>query len=193
NMLFGAGESTWFPERAADFILREHLPGNLFQTYNLGGFSAWRLGPAYSDFIDGRNVSQAVATEYGEFLSSPPDSAPWEAETTRRGINILLFSLARTPGLGSPGLDDLCKGQSFRPVYMDEVSIVLLRNSAQNRAWLDRFPVDCGKQQFPPPAHASSGEMGDFYANVGHIEMSLGRISEAEEALNRSIVLTPED
>jgi hypothetical protein len=55
--LFGSGESWWFPERAAAFIRREKLPGNVFQEYNLGGFTAWGLGPDHRDFIDGRNVS----------------------------------------------------------------------------------------------------------------------------------------
>ena len=55
---FGPGESWSFPERAAAFIEREQLPGNIFQPYNLGGFTALRLGPHYLDYIDGRGVSQ---------------------------------------------------------------------------------------------------------------------------------------
>jgi len=193
NMMFGAGESSLFPERAADFILREHLPGNIFQAYNLGGFSAWRLGPAYLDFIDGRGVSPAVSNEYWELIHSAPDSLAWQEEIARRGINVLFFPLARNGGLGIPNLNSVCQGRLFRPVYMDEVSIVLLRDSPENRPWLDRLQLDCGTHQFTPPASGSSAELADFWADAGSIELVLGRMGEARWALSRSAALAPED
>ena len=190
---FGAGESSWFPERAAEFILREHLPGNVFQTWDLGGFSAWRLAPTYADFIDGRGVSPAVWSEYQDVMGSPPDSPQWEEELTRRNVNTLLFPLSRIRGLGIPSLPGLCKGRLFRPVYMDDVSIVLLRDSPENRSWLNRLQIDCDKQQFSPPANASRVALAAFYGNAGCIELTLGRAGEAEQDLSRSADLAPED
>jgi tetratricopeptide (TPR) repeat protein len=186
---FGAGESALFPERAADFIAREHLPGNIFEPYNLGGFLAFRLGPGYGDFIDGRGVSPAVAREYSEILASPADSPQWQAEADRRGINVLLFALGRSPG----PVSEYCQGRLFRPVYMDELSLVLLRDTPQNRPWLDRLRIDCGAQQFAPPAKASRTALSAFLADTGFVELTLGRAGEAREALERSASLTPED
>lgn len=42
---FGAGLSWWFPERAAEFMKRERIPGQLFHEYNTGGFVALRFAP----------------------------------------------------------------------------------------------------------------------------------------------------
>jgi len=193
GMLFGAGESWWFPEQAAAFIQREHLPGNIFQDYNLGGFTAWRLGPAYGDFIDGRNVSPAVWTEKQGFISAPPDSPLWEQESDRRGINILFFSLARLSGSGIPDLRSLCQSHLWRPVYLDEVSIVLLRNRPENRPWIDRFEVNCNTQPFVPPTQASRKELSNFYANSGSVLLSLNRSDEALESLTRGEAISPED
>ena len=53
---FGAGLGWWFPERAAEFIEREHLPGEIFNTYDEGGYVTWKLGPRYRDYIDGRAI-----------------------------------------------------------------------------------------------------------------------------------------
>jgi tetratricopeptide (TPR) repeat protein len=189
NQLFGAGESPLFPERAAEFILHEHLPGNIFQPYDLGGFTAFRLGPAYKDYIDGRNPSPAVFQDYEHLSTTPVDSPKWEAEADRRGINIVLLSLERTPGQ----LAAFCRGRLFRPIYLDEVSVVLLRNTEQNRHWLDRLQIDCSAQQFQPPSNLSDAQLSVFLGDAGSVELSLGRTAEAEADLQRSEILTPED
>jgi Flp pilus assembly protein TadD len=190
---FGAGESWWYPEHAADFIRREHLPGNIFQLYNLGGFTAWRLGPEYRDFIDGRNLSPAVLAEEHDLLISSPDSAIWKQEADERGIDILFFSLARFSGVGSPNLLSLCQSSEWRPVYMDEVALVLLRNRSENLPWIARYGIDCHTHIFAPPTGASSMQLLNFYANTGDILLNLGRFSEAQDALNRAESLSPED
>ncbi len=191
--LFGSGESWWFPERAADFIRREKLPGNIFQEYNLGGFTAWRLGPEYRDFIDGRNVSPAVWSEQQGFISSPLDSPLWEQESDRRDINILFFPRVRFSGGGIPDLMSLCQSHLWRPVYLDEVSIVLLRNRPQNRPWIDRYEVNCDSHQFVPPTPASRRELSNFYANSGIALLSLNRVDEAMKALLRGEAISPDD
>src|SRR5262249_58458582 len=50
---FGTGLSWWFPERAAAFIERENIPGQIFNSYNDGGYFTWRLGTKYPDYING--------------------------------------------------------------------------------------------------------------------------------------------
>jgi tetratricopeptide (TPR) repeat protein len=192
---FGPGESWWFPERAAAFVQREQLPGNIFQGYILGGYTAWRLGPGYRDFIDGRfdHLAPAVVTEEQALVSSPVDSSLWKSEADRRGINILFFSLARIFSEETPRLMSLCQSQEWRPIYMDDVSIVLLRNRPANRVWINRDAINCQSYGFSPPSHASRIDLANFYANVGYILMQLGRHSEAVEALDRAEALTPDD
>ena len=53
---FGAGLGWWFPQRAADFIEREKLPSEVFNTYTQGGYLSWRLAPERRDYIDGRGI-----------------------------------------------------------------------------------------------------------------------------------------
>jgi tetratricopeptide (TPR) repeat protein len=193
--LFGPGESWWFPERAAAFIQQEHLPGNIFQSYIMGGFTAWRLGPDYRDFIDGRfdHLAPAVFTDEQALVSSSVDSPFWKTEADRWNINILLFSLARVQSEETPQLMSLCQSKEWRPIYIDDVSIVLLRNRPANQAWIDRSSVDCQSHVFAPPPHASRIELSNFYANAGYILMQLGRHDEAVESLDRAEDLTPDD
>ena len=47
--IFGPGLGWWFPQRAAEFIEREKLPGEIFNTYDEGGYLTWKLGPQRRD------------------------------------------------------------------------------------------------------------------------------------------------
>ena len=147
---FGVGESWWFPERATAFIEREHLPGNIFQPFNLGGFTALRLGPNYPDYTDGRSVSAEVFAEERRLLAEAPDSPTWQEISNRRNINFLMLSLARIGGLELTDVPSFCRSSAWRPVYMDEVSIVLLRQRPENSR-VDRSAPD-RLSEHPVPA-----------------------------------------
>jgi tetratricopeptide (TPR) repeat protein len=189
---FGLGESSWYPERAASFIRRERLPGNIFQEYELGGFAAWRLGPEYPDFIDGRSVSPAVLVEEQKLVSQSPDSPDWQAAADRWGFNIILV----TEGEGAADSQDalgFCQSTQWSPVYMDESALVLLRNTAANRPWLDRLRIDCRTQELVPPTSASRKDLRDFWLNAGGLLFALQRYQESEASLLHAAALYPQD
>ena len=190
---FGTGESWWYPERAMSFIQKGQVPGNLFTTFELSGFAAWRLGPAYPDFVDGRQVTSEARHELDELIATSVDSPLWHAEADRWKINALLFSLARVQGLESLNLASLCQSSEWRVVYMDDVSLLLLRNRPENQPWIQRYGLDCRTHVFRPPEHASHNELGNFYANSGVILLNLGRTDEAATALESAEELLPYD
>ena len=74
---FGAGLGWWFPERAAEFIERENLPGEIFNTYDEGSYLTWKLGPERRDYIDGRDTLFGIPRmqRAGQLLQLSPDSA----------------------------------------------------------------------------------------------------------------------
>jgi tetratricopeptide (TPR) repeat protein len=191
--VFGAGESWWYPERASGFIEQNRLPGNIFQPYNLGGFTSLRLGPEYPDYIDGRAVSNVVAGEEQTLLGAQPDSAVWREVADRRKINMLMLSLARVGGLENANLAGFCQSSEWRPVYMDEVSVVLLRQRPENRAWIDRFQIDCKSVELQPPATSSRDRLFQFYANAGAVMYALSRDQEAEQSWSRARAIEPRD
>lgn len=77
---FGPGVSLWYPRDAAAFLLREQLPGNIFNDYSSGGFVAWALSPSYPDYIDGRAIpfGAALFIHSMELLAQPLDSPAWQ-------------------------------------------------------------------------------------------------------------------
>ncbi|MGP0099096.1 MAG: hypothetical protein ACLPHI_18805 [Terriglobales bacterium] len=191
---FGAGESSWFPERAAAFIRREQLPGNIFEEYALGGYAAFSLGPEYPDFIDGRGdrLSPDLVAEQLKLYVEGPDSQLWRIEADRWNLNVLLVATSGFRGLQKMDPFSFCQSATWRPVYMDDVSLVFLRNTPQNRPWIDRLQIDCWTLPLAPPAAASRPVLYDFYLNSGALLLALQRDRESERSLRSASALYPE-
>lgn len=192
---FGAGESSWFPERAAAFIRREQLPGNIFEEYALGGYAAWALGPHYPDFIDGRGdrLNPDLVAEQRKLYRASPDSQLWQSAANRWTLNVILVAASGFRGLQKMNPLNFCQSADWRPVYMDDVSLVFLRNTPQNRSWIDRLQIDCRTQSLSPPALASRPALYDFYLNSGALLFELQRDQESEQSLRQASALYPED
>jgi len=188
--LFGTGLSWWYPSRAAAFIERNALPAQLFNDHNSGGYLTFRLGPGYRDFADGRAIpfGADILTEQAALAQSPPDSPLWTQQANRRGINTIILSIARFGGLESVPLRDYCASSEWKPVYLDDVSIVLVRNLPQNQPWISRLAIDCAQQRIaPPPADPSSlrgrAELYNFFVNAASIYYVLGRDNDASDSI----------
>lgn len=192
---FGAGESSWFPERAAAFIEREGLPGNIFEEYALGGYEAWRLGPPYPDFLDGRSdrLSPDLVAEQHKLYTADPDSDIWRASAEQWNLNVLMVAVSGFRSMQKLNPAAFCHSLYWRPVYMDDTALVFVRNVPQNRLWIDRLQINCDTQALTPPAEASRSRLYDFYFNSGALLLNLGRDSGSEFALRRASQLFPSD
>jgi tetratricopeptide (TPR) repeat protein len=199
--LFGTGLSWWFPERAVDFLQREKLPANVFNSYSLGGYLTWRL-PEYPDYIDGRAIpfgSKLFFRAY-ELSVEPPDSPAWQQEADARGINTIIVSLARYQGITLfPQLPAFCRSQSWRPVYMDEVSAIFVRRTPQTASLIDRLQIDCNKVSFAladareSATSRGKAELFNSSANAAGVLYSLGRYPEALAYLDQAQSIFTDD
>ena len=199
--LFGAGESWWYPERATAFLLHERLPGNVFNDYNSGGYLTWRVGTQYPDYVDGRAIpfGAEFLSRHRALMQQPPDSPEWQQEAAQRNINTVLVSVARYAGLGGFPLRAFCESRDWKPVYLDEVAAIFVRDRPENAAWIDRLRIDCSEVALRPPAgdvggsFRSNAEQFNFLCNAAAVYYVLGRDAEALDALARAQAIFAED
>lgn len=192
---FGTGLSWWFPEKAAAFIEREKIPGRIFNSYDEGGFLVWRLGEQYQDWIDGRAVpfGQEIFARETQLMQSPPDSAEWQREADRFHISTILVSLARYDGLENfPVLRQFCASQDWRPVYLDEISAVFVRNLPETQALIQRAGLDCGTAPFPQNPSTNRAVAFNQWSNAAAVLYTLGRNDEAFTAATNALNIFPE-
>jgi len=193
---FGTGLSWWFPEGAAAFVERQNLPGQIFSTYSEGGYIAFRLGPKYKNYIDGRAIpfGTEMIVRAMKLKVTPPDSSLWTQEAERYDINVILLPIGRFVGLQFfPLLKQFCESDQWRPVYLDEVSVVFLRRRPETEALLRRLQIDCANAPVPAVPAAGTGiKAFNQWANAASVLRALGRNAEALSAANKALAIFPD-
>jgi len=108
------------PYEAADFLARNDLPPELFNSYNWGGFLIWRLYPQYRVFIDGRThlYGEEVLEEY---LKSYWASPQWHKPLERYNMNSIIIE--RDSAFAAL----LTESPNWQQVYADELAVVFVR------------------------------------------------------------------
>jgi tetratricopeptide (TPR) repeat protein len=192
---FGTGLNWWFPEGAAQFIERENLPGQLFNSYNEGGYIAWRLGEKYKDYIDGRAIpfGEELSLRNIVLMGTPPESPEWQREAERYDINTIIVPLAYYALGQFPLLRRFCESASWRPVYLDEAGAVFLRRRPETESMIQRLQINCSTTPLPaipPPRHDSKAL--HQWANAAAVLNLLGRNSEALAATSEALAIFPE-
>ena len=192
---FGAGLGWWFPERAAQFVEREHLPGEIFNTYDEGSYLTWKLGPERRDYIDGRDTLFGIPRmqRAGQLLQLSPDSETWQQEADRYNINTIILPLGRIDGVQLVQLKGFCDSRDWRPVYLDEISAVFVRRKPETESLIQRFPVNCATATLPvPPLDYSAAGSFNQWANAASLLAALGRTSEALLATDSALQTFPD-
>ena len=187
---FGAGESYWYPEEAAAFVLREQLPGNIFNDYSSGGFVAWALSPGFPDYIDGRAIpfGDELFVHSKELLNQPLDSPAWQLEAESRNLNTVLVSLDHELSGALSELKSYCASRQWRPVYLDTHAAVFVRARPETAGLLSRLQIDCNdlRLDHPPAVTSNRGRAQAFHyhLNAAYILLALGKPAEALQSLN---------
>jgi Flp pilus assembly protein TadD len=192
---FGTGLSWWFPEGAAAFVERQGLPGQIFSTGSEGGYIAFRLGPKYKNYIDGRAIpfGTELMLRSMKLKATPPDSPQWKQETERYDINVILLPIGRFLALQFfPVLKQFCESDLWRPVYLDEVSVVFLRRRPETEELIRRLQIDCANAPLPAvPASGADSKAFNQWANAASVLHALRRDAEALSAADKALAIFP--
>lgn len=137
---FGLGISSALePIGASDFIKENNIKGKLFNDYDFGGYLIYALYPKQKVFIDGRIDTYGwdfYLNEYTPFFSG-------NNEILKQAINkydINLFVLKM--GKENPFVPSLLKNYVYRLIYFDRSSLIIIKNSLENKELIARYAID---------------------------------------------------
>ena len=113
-------ESENFPQTAVDWLL-EHAPtGNLFNSYNWGGYLIWRMYPQERVYIDGRAdvYGDAFIFDYLSIYNTEPG---WEKKLDNQAIQTVLVES------NAPLANMLRQSTAWHVAFSDKLSTVFVK------------------------------------------------------------------
>ncbi len=193
------------PVKAADFITRRDLRGNLFNDFSDGGYLAWRLFPQRRVFWDGRIFSYPY-----EFIrqASGDVSSNWPMLLERFGVAYAVVNRI----IGPQGIHELFEERDWRLIYLDGISLIyvrpgipdaektrddtftLIKTGSSEGELADKARRDPGGMRKELGRIDASGlvQPGDF-ARFGAAALAAGDPSLAESFFRESIIRHPDD
>ncbi len=140
---FGAGIQ--YPEKLIIFLQEENIAGNMLNEYKWGGYFDWRIYPKYQVFIDGRGLSKAIYDDYLSMISASSRKVDGRPEylvlLDRYQIQFLVVKNRQIDGSVNPLMAAVLQESDWHPVYVGELSCVLIREDSQNRAIFEKYPL----------------------------------------------------
>jgi hypothetical protein len=166
-----------YPQAEAEFIIANHLPGNMFNHYNYGGYLIWKMSPAgYKVFIDGRlEMYEGQAGE--DYLGILNAQDGYEALLEKYQINFFLVYTT------DPIVGVLLSNKDWKLVEKSERYAVFIKNSDFNSAVIKKYWSETSQVEL-------SRAHNDFVANQLN-EMGLSEVKKAKG--NKKIILGATD
>ncbi len=136
--LFGFGQFD-LARGAVDFLEREHITGNMFNTYGIGGYLIHRGYPDRKVFIDGRNVDYGMDFMTQTYAAGVNEEQ-WKKLTDRYGITYALIDYdAIREKDRLPYSWHLDTNPDWPLVYVDDWVAVYLKKTPKNQPIIDRL------------------------------------------------------
>ena len=113
-------EANNFPQAAVDWMQKNVPAGNLFNSYNWGGYLIWRLYPQYRVYIDGRAdvYGDAFIFDYLSIYNAEPG---WEDKLNNRGVHTILVES------DAPLANVLRQSPAWHVSFLDKQSIIFVK------------------------------------------------------------------
>lgn len=186
--------SNEFPVNMASFLKSSGLSGHLFNEYNAGGYLDWALYPQWKTFIDGREFDTRVSSQYLKIASGSNEYAEgkpyYELMLDRYEVDVVALRIALADGRLHPLLKLLLHDPHWVPVFLDDQSFVIVRDSQQNAKSIKKLGLDktyfldmmtrligCYSNSSPHALH-----LAVMYADI---LIYTGRVKDAESVLKK--------
>jgi hypothetical protein len=135
-----------YPKGAADFLKQNKIYGNMLNTYVWGGYLIWALYPDYKVFTDGRGLIEEVVFQGGKIrgahqkiLFGQPE---WKALLYAYNITFIITdSVTDYYGNLVRLVPALIKDPEWYLIYIDNNSLIFVKNTPENSALIDRFQM----------------------------------------------------
>ncbi len=178
----GAGpEESHLPQSAATFIAEHPIDGHLFNSYDIGGYLSWRLGPNRQLLIDGRNMAYGSAfyRRYLQACFSPQHN--WDFLSDDLDLRAAFLSVQAKDA--APLIGFLSAHEEWVPIWVDGRAVIFIKQGMGNDALINAFRVDVDDPAF---LEANEGLDAQAVCERGDALFFMHAFASAETLFNRA-------
>jgi hypothetical protein len=124
--------------RSTEFFKDAKIPGPLFNNYDAGSFLIHGL-KGQKVFTDNRPEAYSVAHFKEVYQPIQEDDNAWRAIVAKYDINSIFFYRHDNTPWGQDFLIRRVQDPEWIPIYVDQLTIILLRDVPANQPWIDQY------------------------------------------------------
>lgn len=182
-----------FSFKAAEFLRKYPIPGNMFNFFDIGGFLDWQLYPPVRTFIDGRAIRQDIFLEHQIVTSAAPG---WENVIRKYGITYVVLKGMDSSGSILPIVPVLANDPGWSLVFADGLFLVFVRNAPELKEYIRLHEISKSllPQHFINEAYhyiylgispvVAYQTMSNMYLMMGRRDMAVQMLRNALEVLD---------
>lgn len=125
-----------------EFLKKQEVPGPVFNNYDIGSYLIYHLHDRQKVFVDNRPEAYSVAFFDSIYKPMQENDDIWKVNSLEYGINTICFFRHDNTPWAQPFLIRRTQDPDWVPIYVDQATLVLIRNKESNRKWIQRFGID---------------------------------------------------
>jgi hypothetical protein len=126
---------------AANFFLVNNIQGPIFNNFDIGSYLDYRFYPQQKVFVDGR--PEAYPPEFFQKMYIPMQESGKNFETIDKiyHFNSIFYLYTEQTPWGQDFLKDTIENPMWKPVYLDENMVILVKNNTTNSSIIKKFTI----------------------------------------------------
>lgn len=113
---------------AMDFVLAKHLPGPIYNNFDIGSYIIYRGYPKYQVFVDGRPEAYPADFFQNIYIPTEYDYNKFKNLDQQYHFQTVIFSYLDQTPWGKAFLQEALKDQQWKLVYLDDFMLILVKS-----------------------------------------------------------------
>lgn len=126
---------------SADFYVANNLSGPIFNNYDIGGYLIYHLHDKTPVFVDNRPEAYTVEFFKNTYEPAQANAQEWDKLDEQYNFNTIFFYRHDATQWAQPFLIERIRDPQWVPVFVDDYTLILVRNSVQNLEVINKFKI----------------------------------------------------
>lgn len=126
---------------SAEFFLKNNIKGPIFNNYDIGGYLIFYLFPEERVFTDNRPEAYPSFYFKEEYIPMQEKEEVWQKLNKHYNFNVIFFYWHEITPWGQNFLIKRINDPEWAPVFVDEKTIIFLKNNSQNRPIIKKYKI----------------------------------------------------